>query len=106
MAAQSQPLRTNHAIKTKTDRTKSNSSRELCKKSDETVNHLPGKWPKLARTEYKRRHDNVAIRIHWDLCKHYGVECGDKWYKHVPEPVVESSDVKILWNFTIQTDKN
>ena len=43
--------------------------------------------------------------VHWDLCKHYGVECGDKWYEHVPEPVVESSDVKILWDFTIQTDK-
>ena len=27
-----------------------------------------------------------------------------KWYEHVSEPVVESSDVKILWDFIIQTE--
>ena len=69
------------------------------------INHLLSECPKLAQTEYKRRHDNVAKGVHWDLCKHYGVERGDKWYEHVPEPVVESSDVKILCDFTIQTDK-
>ena len=104
MAAQSQPLRTN-AIKTKIDKTKIDLSCRLRKKNDETVNHLLSECLKLGQTEYKRRHDNVAKGNHWDLCKHYGVECGDKWYEHVPEPVVESSDVKILWDFTIQTDK-
>lgn len=104
MAAQSQSLRTN-AIKTKIDKTKNDPSCRLCKKNDETVNHLLSECPKLAQTEYKRRHDSVAKGIHWDLCKHYGVECGDKWYEHIPKPVVESSDVKILWDFTIQTDK-
>ena len=47
----------------------------------------------------------MAKGLHWDLCKHYGVDCEDKWYEHSPEPVVENTNVKILWNFTIQTDK-
>ena len=38
------------------------------------------KCPKLAQMEYKHHHDKVAKGIHWDLCKHYGVDCGDKWY--------------------------
>ena len=27
-----------------------------------------------------------------------------KWYEHVPEKVVETADVKILWDLNIQTD--
>ena len=104
MAAQSQSLRAN-ATKTKIDKNKNDPSCRLSKKSDETVNHLLSECSKLAHTEYKRRNDNVAKGIHWDLCKDYGVECGDKWYEHVPEPLVESSDVKTLWDFAIQTDK-
>ena len=68
MTAQSQSLRTN-AIKTKIDKTESAHSCRLCKKSDKTVNYLLSECPKLAQTEYKRRHDNVAKGIHWDLCK-------------------------------------
>ena len=56
MAAQSQSLRTN-AINTKIDKTKSNPSCRLCKKS-ETVNHLLSECLKLTQTEYKHRHDN------------------------------------------------
>ena len=31
--------------------------------------------------------------------------CGGTWYEHSPEPVVENMNVKILWDFTVQTDK-
>ena len=68
-------------------------------------------WPwsffpfKLAQSEYKRRHDNVARGVHWDICKHFQIECGDKWYEHSPETVMENKKAKILWDFTIQTDK-
>ena len=63
--------------------------------------------PKLAQSEYKPRHDNVAkgIRLHWDICKQLGMELGTKWYDHNPEPVTENEDIKILWDLTIQTDK-
>ena len=42
--------------------------------------------------------------IYWDLCKKYGVKVLAKWYDHVPEKVVENDQVKILWDFNIQTD--
>ena len=31
-------------------------------------------------------------------------DTGNKWYEHQPEGVVETSDVKIPWDFNIQTD--
>ncbi len=58
----------------------------------------------MAQTEYKGRHDKLAKVIHWDLCKKYGVQVHAKWYDHVPEKVVETDQVKILWDFNIQTD--
>ena len=63
--------------------------------------------PKLApgETEYKKRHDVVGRVIHWEVCKEYGVECSDKWYEHSPKSVEENEEVKLLWDFTIQTDR-
>ena len=58
-----------------------------------------------AEREYKRRHDCVAKARHWDLCRLYDIYCGNEWYEHQPEGVLETSDVKILWDFSIQTDK-
>ena len=37
--------------------------------------------------------------------KQYGIDASDKWHKHDPETISENSQVKILWDFTIQTDK-
>ncbi|XP_068734717.1 uncharacterized protein [Montipora capricornis] len=104
MAAQSQSVRAN-AIKAKNEKSQDDSRCRLCKKTNETVNHLLSECPKLAQSEYKRRHDNVTKGIHWDICKQLGMECGDKWYNHNPEPVTENEDRKILWDLTIQTDK-
>ena len=30
--------------------------------------------------------------------------CSDQWYKHVPRKVEKNEEVKILWDFNIQTD--
>ena len=60
--------------------------------------------PKLAQTEYKKKHDVVGRVIHWELCKEYGVECSDKWHEHSPKSIEENEEVKLLWDFTIQTD--
>ena len=59
---------------------------------------------KMAQTEYKVRQDKLAKVIHWDLCKKWGVQVTAKWYHHVPEKVTETDQVKILWDFNIQTD--
>ena len=43
--------------------------------------------------------------MHWKLCEKWGFERGEKWYDHKPEKVLENEKCKILWDFSIQTDK-
>ena len=59
----------------------------------------------LAQREYKRRHDNVARYVHWELCGKAGLERAEKWYEQKPEGVIENEDFKILWDFMIQCDQ-
>ena len=76
---------------------------------DETLQHILCSCPELAQLgenqEYKNRPDVVGRVIHWELCKEYGVECSDKWYDHSPKSVEENEEVKLVWDFTIQTDR-
>ena len=60
---------------------------------------------KIAQTDYKHRHDKVAAAVHWSICKKYSLPHTEKWYDHRAEPVVENEQVKLLWDFNIQTDK-
>ena len=103
LAAQEQAIRTN-AIKAKIDKTQDESKCRLCGKVDETVRHLVCECPMLAQREYKRRHDWVGRKIHWEVCRKIGFDVNEKWYKHEPEKVVENDSWKTLWDFTIQTD--
>ena len=57
---------------------------------------------KSAQKEYKRRHDNVAKKVHGDLCKTNSFEHTEKCYEHVPERAVESEVVKGLWDINVQ----
>ena len=103
-AAQDQALRTN-AVKARIQNQNVSSKCRMCGTHDETVQHILCSCPKLAQTEYKKRHDVVRRVIHWEVCKEYGVECSDKWYEHSPKSVEENEEVKLLWDFTIQTDR-
>ena len=67
--------------------------------------HVVSECGKLAQTEYKRRHDNVARYIHWQLCGKCGLERANSWYEQKPEGVVESENIEILWDFTVQCDR-
>ena len=104
ISAQTQSIRTN-LIKSKIDKSQDNPKCRLCHQKDESVNHILCECTALAQKEYRKRHDGVAKALHWDLCRGYGLEHTEKWYDHKPEPVTENQDVKILWDFTIQTDK-
>ena len=75
----------------------------MCGSHDKTVQHILCNFPKLAQTEYNKRYD--VVEIHWESCKEYGVECSDKWYEHSPKSVEENEEVKLLLDFTIQTDR-
>ena len=76
----------------------------MCRDRNETVSHIISGCSKLAQKEYKKRHDNVARAIHWDLSGKYGFDRNDKWYNHVPESVLENENYKLLWDFSIRTD--
>ena len=80
---------------------------------EETVAHIVPECKKLVQNEYKNwRHDKVAARIHWELCKKYGVVVKEKWYDRKAEKVIEikilikikADEIKIFWDMRIQTD--
>ena len=72
----------------------------------ETRNPLVSGCSKLAQKEYKKRHDNVARAIHWDLSGKCGFNRNDKWYNPVPESVLENENYKLLWDFSIRADRH
>ena len=76
----------------------------LCGKKGESVQHITSGCEKLTQKEYKRRHDNVAKKVHWDICKKNRLEHSEKWYEHVPEGAVENEEIKVLWDINIQCD--
>ena len=54
---------------------------------------LVGDCPELAQKKYKRRQDNVARKVHRELCKKHGLEISDRWYEHIPADIVENDEV-------------
>ena len=56
MAAKNNAIRTNH-IQARLDKAQQNSKCRLCSDRDETINHIISECSKLARKEYKARHD-------------------------------------------------
>ena len=66
LAAQEQALRTN-SIKHSIDKTSQTPLCRLCGESTETVWHIVSGCKKLAQNEYRKRHDKVALRVHWEM---------------------------------------
>ena len=77
----------------------------MCGDTTETVGHIASRCKKLAQNEYHKRHDKVALRVHWEICRKHGIDCSNKWYEHQPSLVVENDEVRIRWDMTIYTDK-
>ena len=82
MAAQMQSLRTN-VLKTKIDKSQTDSACRMCKTKDETISHIVSECAKLTMKEYKRRHDCAAKALHWDLLSQNGFHHSDKSYQPV-----------------------
>ena len=57
----------------------------MCRKVDESIDHIVSGCGKLAQKEYKRRHDNLGKIVHWKLARKCNFEAGDKWYEHEPK---------------------
>ena len=60
--------------------------------------HLVSGCPKVVQKQYKRRHDNVARRVYWELCKKHRLESSDRWYEHTPGDAVENDEVVLYWD--------
>ena len=104
MAAQDQALRTRY-IQNKIDGVNVSPKCRKCNIKDETINHIASECSALAQNQYKKRHDTVAKALHWSMCKKYNLPSNNKWYEHLPEKVVENEEAKLLWDYSIQTDR-
>ena len=62
-------------------------------------------FPELAQTEYISQHNKTAAYIHWKICRGYEIEKTEKWYEHQPTTITENSEVTILWDMPVQTDR-
>ena len=47
----------------------------------------------------------MARAVHWNLCKKYQMPCSNKSYEHQPQPVTENENAKLLWDYSIRTDR-
>ena len=81
-----------------------NSKCSLCGGRDETIDHIISECSKLAKKEYKSRHDWVGKVMHWVMCMKVKFDHTNKWYMHNPVPVLENDAHKLQWDFNIQTD--
>jgi len=77
----------------------------MCDHAEETIMHLVSECEQLAQGEYKKRHDKVAMRVHWELCGTYGFNRSGQWYHHRAEGVLENDKAKLLWDVNIQTKR-
>jgi len=66
MAAQEQALATN-VVKNKIHHLQVSPLCRLCHSCDETVDHLISGCSCIAQSQYKARHDQVALFVHWHL---------------------------------------
>ena len=103
-AAQDQEISTNY-FKNKILKEEIESKCRLCKKYEETIDHLTSGFLVLAKNEYLMRHDKVCTHLHYSICKALGIENTDKWYTYMPKPVYEEGDVTVLWNQAVHTDR-
>ena len=102
-AAQEQAIRTKY-MKYHIDKTGESPMCRMCGKKGESVQHITSGCEKLAQKEYKRRHDNVAKKLHSDICKKNRLERIEDWCGYVPKGSVEKEEIKVSWDINIQCD--
>ena len=78
------------AIKAKIDKTQAESKCRFRGKVVETVRHIVCEILVMAQREYKRRHEWVGRKIHWEAGRKIVFDVNEKWCKHKPEKVVEN----------------
>ena len=77
VAAQNQSIRTNQ-VKAKIEKSQGDSLSRVCRKVDESIDHIVSGCSKLAQKEYKRRHDNLEKIVQWKLARKCNFEARDQ----------------------------
>ena len=54
----------------------------------------------MAQKKYQR-HSLVGKKMHWEICRSFGMKVSKKWYQQEPETVVENWKSKIWWDVNI-----
>ena len=103
-AIQDQAIKTRY-IEKNIYHTRADDTCRLCNEYKEMKHHIVSGCPIYANTIYLRRHNNVAKYIYNKICEENGLPSMNQWYDVEPKPVVENNESKVLWDFTIQTDK-
>ena len=78
VAVQTQSIRTN-LVKARIDKSQGDSLCRVCRKVDESIDHIVSVCSKLAQKEYERKHDNLGKIVHRKLARKCSFEAGDKW---------------------------
>ena len=52
----------------------------ICSKKIEIIMHLVAGCEVLAKEGYKRRHGRVGLKVYWEVCRKYGIDCLEKGY--------------------------
>ena len=99
MAAQEQALRARW-LRSRIQKEDVSPKCRLCDAEVETVRHLSAGCEKLSKGPYKRRHDRMGLRVYWELCRQYGIDCSERWFEEVPDTVRRSKDgqFEIWWD--------
>ena len=93
VAVQNQNIRTN-LVKAKIGKSQKDTLCRLCKKADESIDHVVNSCSKLAQKKYKIRHDNLGKIVHWKLARKCNFEAGDEWCEHEPEVFYRIKSIK------------
>ncbi|KAL1447477.1 hypothetical protein WDU94_012389 [Cyamophila willieti] len=86
----------------------SNAPEDRCRRCGapgETIDHIISACPTLAQSDYLKRHNNVAKKVHLKLLQHYQIPTETtQYYKYIPEPVIENENIKIYYDRILHTN--
>ena len=51
------------------------------------------------------RHDKAVSDLQWNICSELNINVEGKWYEHEPQTVTETHNITILWDMSIQTNR-
>ena len=77
----------------------------ICKKESETIFHILAGCGVLAKRDYFDRHNAVCKYVHFEILKHYAIPCGTNWFVHTPRDVIIASNVEIIYDQVLTTDR-